>query len=152
MPQIQKDPELSRRVKATCISKDRGQKAGVKEINLVANLGVEGDYHAKGGERQVSLLASESIQKMKDKGLKLADGAFGENIITEGIDLLSLKIGQKLKIGQAEVEISKIGKDCPKRCSIYYAAGDCIMPREGIFAKVLTGGKIKAGDSLEVVQ
>ncbi|MFH1347538.1 MAG: MOSC domain-containing protein [Candidatus Margulisiibacteriota bacterium] len=140
------------KIKATCISQSKGPKSKVAEVVLLEDLGVEGDFHAKGGERQVSLLASESIQKMKDKGLKLEDGAFGENIVTEGIDLLTLKIGQKLKIGGAEIEISKIGKECPERCAIYYAAGDCIMPREGIFAKVLRGGKVKAGDSLEVIQ
>jgi MOSC domain-containing protein YiiM len=79
----------------------------------------------------------------------LEDGAFGENIVTEGIDLIGLKLGQKLTIGEAEIEISKIGKECPERCSIYYAAGDCIMPREGVFARVLKSGRVKAGDSLE---
>lgn len=136
-------------IKAVCISKDRGQKTEISEIKLIKDLGVEGDYHARGGNRQVSLLAAESIQKMKDKGLKLEHGAFGENIVTEGLNLLSLKIGQKLKISEAEIEISKIGKECPERCAIYYAAGDCIMPREGIFAKVLRGGKVKAGDKIQ---
>jgi len=147
MSQVE-DAEQRRGIKATCISKVKGQKSKVKDINLIKDLGIEGDFHAKGGERQVSLLAAESIQKMKDKGLKLEHGAFGENIVTDGIDLLSLKIGQKLKIGEAEIEISKIGKECPERCSIYYAAGDCIMPREGIFARVLKGGKVKAGDKI----
>lgn len=137
------------KVKAACVSKDKGQKSEVKSINLIADLGVEGDFHARGGERQVSLLAQESVQKMKDKGLKLEAGAFGENIVTEGIDLLSLKIGQKLQIGEAEIEISKIGKECPERCSIYYAAGDCIMPTEGVFARVLKDGKVKAGDIIQ---
>ncbi|MBU0672370.1 MAG: MOSC domain-containing protein [Candidatus Margulisbacteria bacterium] len=150
MSQVE-DAEQRRGIKATCISQDKGQKTAVKDIALIKDLGVEGDYHAKGGERQVSLLAAESIQKMKDKGLKLEPGAFGENIVTEGIDLLSLKIGQKIKLGQTELEISKIGKECPERCAIYYAAGDCIMPREGIFAKVLKSGKVKAGDALEVI-
>lgn len=117
---------------------------------MIKDLGVEGDFHAKGGERQVSLLAAESIQKMKAKGLKLEDGAFGENLVTEGINLLGLKLGQKLTIGEAEIEISKIGKECPERCSIFYAAGDCIMPREGVFAKVLKGGKVKPGDEITI--
>ncbi len=138
------------KVKATCISKVKGQKSKVKAISLIKDLGVEGDFHAKGGDRQISLLASESIEKMRAKGLELEDGAFGENIVTEGINLLSLKIGQKLKIGEAEVEISKIGKECPERCSIYYAAGDCIMPREGVFAKVLKGEAVKAGDEIKL--
>jgi MOSC domain-containing protein YiiM len=143
------NPELSRRVKATCLSKVKGQKSEIKTINLIPDLGVEEDFHAQGGERQVSLLAEESIAKMRAKGLKLEPGAFGENIVTEGVDLLALKIGQKIKIGEAEIEISKIGKECPKRCAIYYAAGDCIMPREGVFARVLSGGKIKAGDIIQ---
>lgn len=137
------------KVEATCISKLKGQKSKVKTINLIKDFGIEGDFHAKGGDRQVSLLASESIRKMKDKGLKLEPGAFGENIVTEGIDLLSLKIGQKLKIGEAQIEISKIGKECPERCSIYYAAGDCIMPREGVFARVNKSGVVKAGDQIQ---
>jgi MOSC domain-containing protein YiiM len=137
------------KIKATCVSKSKGQKSEVKEINLIKDLGVEGDFHAKGGDRQVSLLASESIQKMKDKGLKLENGAFGENVVTEGIDLISLKIGQRLKIGEAEIEITKIGKECPERCAIYYQTGDCIMPREGIFAKITKSGKVKPGDYLK---
>ena len=136
------------KIKATCISKLKGQKSKVKTINLIKDLGVEGDFHAKGGERQVSLLAEESIQKMREKGLDLIPGAFGENIVTEGIELTSLSIGQKIKIGEAELEISKIGKECPERCQIYYQTGDCIMPREGVFARVLKGGIIKAGDEI----
>ena len=146
-----KDPEHRRGVKATCVSKERGQKTEVSEINLIKDLGVEGDFHAKGGERQVSLLACESIHKMEEKGLKLKNGAFGENIITEGIDLLSLKIGQRLKIGEAEIEITKIGKECKERCAIYYQTGDCIMPREGIFAKVIKNGNVRAKDSIEII-
>jgi len=138
-------------VKSTCISKEKGPKSKVDSLTLVADKGVDGDYHAKGGDRQVSFLANESIKKMKAKGLKLEDGAFGENIITEGIDLLSLKIGQHLRVGHAEVEITKIGKECVERCIIYHTVGDCIMPREGIFAKVLTGGKVEAGDTLEII-
>jgi MOSC domain-containing protein YiiM len=139
------------KVKAVCLSENKGQKEEVGEINLIKALGVEGDYHAKGGERQVSLLADESIHKMKEKGLKLKYGAFGENIVTEGIDLLSLKIGQKLKIGEVEIEISKIGKECPKRCAIYYQTGDCIMPREGVFARVVKAGKVKTKNLIDIV-
>lgn len=137
------------KIKATCVSKSKGQKSEIKEINLIKDLGVEGDFHARGGDRQVSLLSSESIQKMRDKGLKLKNGAFGENIVTEGINLISLKIGQQLKVGEAEIEITKIGKECVERCAIYYQAGDCIMPREGIFAKVLKGGIVKPGDNIQ---
>ncbi|MFH1361553.1 MAG: MOSC domain-containing protein [bacterium] len=136
-------------VKAVCISDVRGPKSEVNELKLIRDLGVEGDFHAKGGNRQVSLLASESIQKQIEKGIALADGAFGENIITAGIELIKLSIGQKLKIGEAELEITKIGKECVERCIIYHQTGDCIMPREGVFAKVLQGGKIKAGDEIK---
>src|SRR3989339_1002213 len=138
------------KVKNTCVSKVKGQKSEIQSINLIENLGVEGDFHAKGGERQVSLLAEESIQKMREKGLTLLPGAFGENVVTEGIDLLSLSVGQKIRIGEVELEISKIGKECPARCQIYYLAGDCIMPREGVFAKVLKGGIIKPGDEIKL--
>lgn len=137
------------KVKATCISGKKGIKSSVDQIRLIENLGVEGDFHAKGGERQVSLLAEESINKMREKGLKLEAGAFGENMITEGIDLLSLSIGQKIKIGEAEIEISRIGKECVERCQIYYQTGDCIMPREGVFAGVIKGGIIRPGDEVE---
>ncbi|MBU0629808.1 MAG: MOSC domain-containing protein [Candidatus Margulisbacteria bacterium] len=136
-------------VKAVCVSPVQGPKNEVKEINLIEELGVEGDHHAKGGIRQVSLLANESIDKMKAKGLKLVNGSFGENIITEGIDLLSLNIGERLAIGETLLEISKIGKECVKRCIIYYQVGDCVMPREGIFGMVVKGGTIKAGDIIE---
>ena len=139
------------KVKATCINKEKGRKFYVPEINLIKDLGVLGDFHAKGGDRQVSLLASESIDEMRKKGLKLDDGAFGENIITEGLDLVSLKIGQHLKLGETEVEITKIGKECVARCQIYYQTGDCIMPREGVFVKVLAGGIVKKGDEIIVL-
>lgn len=135
------------KIKAVCVSKNKGQKSEVEKINLIKNSGVEGDFHSKGGERQVSLLAIESIEKMK---IKLEAGAFGENIITEGIGLLSLRIGQTLKVGGAELEISKIGKECLERCQIYYQTGDCIMPREGVFAKVIKGGIIKPGDEINL--
>ncbi|OGC08664.1 molybdenum cofactor sulfurase [candidate division WOR-1 bacterium RIFOXYA2_FULL_36_21] len=139
------------KVKATCINKEKGRKFSTAQLNLIQNLGVEGDFHAKGGDRQVSLLASESIDEMRKKGLKLDDGAFGENIITEGLDLVSLKIGQHLKLGETEVEITKIGKECVARCQIYYQTGDCIMPREGVFVKVLAGGIVKKGDEIIVL-
>ncbi|OGC11203.1 molybdenum cofactor sulfurase [candidate division WOR-1 bacterium RIFOXYA12_FULL_52_29] len=137
-------------IKAVCVNSSRGQKSEVPEITLIEELGVKGDFHAKGGIRQVSLLANESIDKMKAKGLDLANGAFGENIVTEGINLLTINIGQRLMIGQTILEVSKIGKECIKRCNIYYQVGDCIMPREGIFVKVIKGGAIKAGDEIKL--
>jgi len=141
------------KVKATCISKRKGEKKiPVESIRLVEDFGVEGDAHA-GSERQVSLLALESIQKMQQKGLKVGPGDFAENIVTEGMDLLILCPGTKLKIGdKVLLEISQIGKECHNRCAIYYQAGDCVMPREGIFAKVVLGGEIKPGDKIEVIK
>jgi MOSC domain-containing protein YiiM len=102
--------------------------------------------------RQVSLLALESIKKMRDMGLDVKPGDFAENITTEGLDLVSLPLGTKINIGGAVVgEVSQIGKECHTRCAIYYQAGDCVMPKEGIFIKVITGGRIRVGDSVEVL-
>ncbi|MBU0573143.1 MAG: MOSC domain-containing protein [Candidatus Margulisiibacteriota bacterium] len=144
------------KIKNTCINGERGQKSEVASLNLVKDKGIAGDYHARGGNRQISLLADESIQKMRallgEKHKKiLFPGAFGENIITEGIDLLTLKIGQSIKINQAVLEISKIGKDCPAPCEIHRLTGKCIMPTEGIFAKVLEEGTISKGDKIDIL-
>lgn len=133
-------------------------KKGVKKVNVQSavakeNFGLMGDAHAGDEIRQVSLLAEESIEKMKAKGLKVKPGDFAENITTQGIDLLSLKIGDRLKIGKsAVIEISQIGKVCHTRCNIYYEAGDCVMPKEGIFAKVLKDGIIKPEDAIGVIE
>ena len=114
--------------------------------------GLEGDAHAGPWHRQVSLLALESIEKMRAMGLKVGPGDFAENLTTEGIDLPALPLGTKLKVGpQAIGEVSQIGKECHTRCAIYYQAGDCVMPREGIFIKVLEGGPIQTGDLIEVI-
>lgn len=141
------------RIKAVSISKEKGRKKeNVETILLKEDFGVVGDVHAGTGKRQVSLLSLESIEKMKDKGLSLVPGDFAENITTEGINLLSLKLGTKLKIGEKIIlEVSQIGKECRQRCSIYEQAGDCVMPREGVFVRVLNGGYAKKGDRLEVM-
>jgi MOSC domain-containing protein YiiM len=113
------------------------------------NFGIEGDAHASDKwHRQVSLLAMESIEKMKAKGLKVGPGDFAENLTTEGMDLMGLPVGTKMSIGTVEAEVSQIGKLCHSRCEIYEQAGDCVMPREGIFVKVLKGGDIKVGDEI----
>jgi len=140
-------------IKEVSISEKKGtRKINVPKVVLKEDFGVVGDVHAGTGNRQVSLLASESIDKMKAKGLNVNAGDFAENITTEGIDLLRLKLGSKLKIGKKSVlEISQIGKVCHSRCSIYYQAGDCVMPKEGVFARVVKGGTIKRGDELEVI-
>jgi len=132
------------------ISKDKGTtKKAIKEATVIENYGIEGDAHAGSHwHRQISLLAIESIEKMKDKGLTLNYGDFAENITTEGIDLLSLPLGTKLQIGECILEISQHGKSCHSKCEIFKIVGDCIMPREGVFAKVLKGGKIRVGDSI----
>lgn len=126
------------------------KKTNVKEVQLKEDFGIIGDAHA-GSSRQVSLLAEESIEKMRAKGLKVKSGDFAENITTRGVDLLGLKIGSKLKIGQdAILEITQFGKECHTPCSIYYQAGDCVMPKEGVFARVLKGGVVKSGDKINV--
>lgn len=137
------------KVIAVCISKNKGErKTPVPEVVLRENHGIEGDAHAADWHRQVSLLAKESIEKMQKLGLDVDAGDFAENITTEGIELVSLPIGTKLKIADTVLEVTQIGKECHNRCAIYYQAGDCVMPKEGIFVKVLKGGVIKAGDEI----
>jgi MOSC domain-containing protein YiiM len=113
---------------------------------------VDQDAHAGPGHRQVSLLAVESIAKMKAKGLSVGPGDFAENITVEGIDLVSLRPGERLRSGEALLEITQIGKECHDRCAIYHQAGDCVMPKEGVFARVLHGGTLRAGDPMEKVE
>jgi len=138
---------------AVCTSEKKGmRKKNVGEGTLKINFGLEGDAHGGDWHRQVSLLAMESIKKMQDKGLDVVPGDFAENLTTEGIDLVSLPIGTKLKIGVAGIgEVTQIGKECHNRCAIYYQAGDCVMPKEGIFIRVLEGGAVNVGDSIEVM-
>lgn len=128
------------------------RKKPVKEALIKTNYGLEGDAHASSKwHRQVSLLAIESIRKMQEKGLNVNPGDFAENITTEGIDLPHLPVGTKMMIGDSiEAEVSQIGKKCHTKCEIYNQAGDCIMPKEGIFVKILKGGKIKVGDNIIV--
>jgi MOSC domain-containing protein YiiM len=132
------------------------QKKGEKKENIVCglfikNLGLKDDAHAEIGIRQVSLLAKESIEKIRAKGLDVQYGDFAENLTTEGIDLPSLPIGTRLKVGsKVLLEVTQIGKVCHDRCNIFYTVGDCVMPREGIFAKVLVGGEIKVDDRIEI--
>ncbi len=134
-------------------------KTPVEKAELIKDKGMMDDAHAQGGTRQVSLLSIESIRKQQEcskikKGPNnLEAGDFAENITTEGIDLANLRIGDSLKVGKKVIlEISQIGKECHKYCAIYYKTGDCIMPREGIFARVLKGGEISKGDEIEVIK
>ncbi|MCE5204423.1 MAG: MOSC domain-containing protein [Coriobacteriales bacterium] len=123
---------------------------GVRGV-LLENHGFEGDAHAGDWHRQVSLLAQESIDKMVEKGLDVLAGDFAENITTEGIDLLALPVGSVVRVGDSVVlEISQIGKVCHTKCAIYYQAGDCVMPKEGIFAVVRRGGTVHVGDVVTV--
>lgn len=141
------------RVVSVNISERKGVKKNeVEEALLIPDHGIENDAHAGNWHRQVSLLASESIDKMRGKGLVLGEGDFAENITTENIDLLALPVGTIIRVGEdVLLEISQIGKECHQRCAIYYQAGDCVMPREGIFARVIKGGRVKKGDLLEVL-
>ena len=141
------------RIKAISISKDRGtRKYNVPAAELKVGFGIENDAHGGNWHRQVSLLAQESIEKMIAKGASVAAGDFAENITTEGIDLQSLNIGSKLRLGpDAELEITQFGKKCHSDCEIFQQIGDCIMPREGIFAIVIIQGRIKTGDNIEVL-
>jgi MOSC domain-containing protein YiiM len=128
------------------------RKKPVNEAVIRENYGIEEDAHAsEKWHRQVSLLALESIEKMRQMGLEVGPGDFAENITTEGVDLPSLPIGTHISIGsEVEAEVSQIGKVCHSRCAIYHQAGDCVMPKEGIFIKILKGGRIRVGDEIRV--
>jgi MOSC domain-containing protein YiiM len=138
---------------AVCTSEHKGQrKKNVGSARLLVGLGLEGDAHAGFAHRQVSLLAMESIEKMRQKGLDVNPGDFAENLTTTGLVLPALPVGTRLRIGDAVLEVSQIGKECHQKCAIYYQAGDCVMPKEGIFAIVVSGDTVSVGDTLEVLQ
>jgi len=140
------------RVLAVNISEDKGtKKTNVGSGVLLKEHGLKGDAHAGPWHRQVSFLANESIQKMRDMGLNVTYGDFAENITTEGVDLVHLPIGTEIRIGDSvALRVTQIGKVCHDRCAIYYQAGDCIMPKEGIFAEVMTEGEVKVGDEITI--
>lgn len=139
-------------VVAVCISEKKGErKKPVTVVELRENHGIVGDGHAGEWHRQVSLLAKESIDKMRALGLDVNAGDFAENITTSGIELVSLPIGSRLQMGECLLEVTQIGKECHTRCAIYYQAGDCVMPKEGIFAKVITGGAIRPSDAVSCI-
>ncbi len=134
------------------ISREKGvNKEPVESVELQVDHGIVGDAHAGDWHRQVSLLAEESINFMRNKGLELEPGAFAENITTEGIELATLPIGTRLGNGQVVLEVTQIGKKCHKGCAIFKQVGDCIMPRDGIFTKVLVPGTLRQGASLDVL-
>lgn len=135
------------------ISKKKGTRKKVMDkALLIADFGLEGDAHAGEWHRQVSFLSSENIESVRNDGLDVTFGDFAENIASKGIDWKNVPVGTKVRLGkEALVEITQIGKECHKKCAIYYQAGDCIMPKEGVFAKVLSGGAICCGDKIEIM-
>ena len=141
------------KITAVCTSRKKGTpKTDVGSGFLEEGFGITGDAHGGDWHRQVSLLASESIEKMRNACLDVGPGDFAENLTTEGIDLVALPLGTRLRIGDGVLlELTQKGKVCHERCAIFYQAGDCVMPREGIFARILKGGVIRPGDAIEVV-
>ena len=140
------------RIKAICISEQKGtKKHPIPSAVLMARHGILGDAHAGDWHRQISLLADEDVDTMRSHGVSLFPGDFAENILTEGIELYTLPIGTRLKLGDAEIEVTQIGKKCHNDCEIKRLVGSCIMPTHGIFARVITGGEIRTGDIIEVI-
>ena len=146
---------ITKSAKGKIVAVSIGHRKGVKKTNvqkcrLIVDKGLENDAHAGSWHRQVSLLAVESIARIKDKGLDVQPGDFAENITTKGLDLWKIPIGTLLKVGrQAVIEVTQIGKECHSRCAIYHQVGDCVMPRQGIFARVIKGGPIRPDDAIE---
>ena len=141
------------KVIATCTSEIKGvQKKNVHQVCLIEDYGIEGDAHAGKWHRQVSLLSYDRIQEFRARGAKVEDGAFGENLVVEGIDFKTLPIGTKFKCNDVVLELTQIGKECHHGCAIFQAMGDCIMPREGVFARVLEGGTITVGEEMSIVE
>lgn len=139
-------------IRAICISEKRGTaKKEIPEVTLVPDWGLEGDAHGGKWHRQVSLLSVEKIEAFRARGAQVDFGAFGENLVIEGFDLSKLPVGTRFQIGEAELELTQIGKECHSHCAIFHAVGDCIMPREGVFCEVKKGGHIKVGDTITMV-
>ena len=139
------------KIQAVNTSEKKGvQKRPVEAVELIENHGIKGDAHAGNWHRQISFLAGEAVDTMKARAagkIEIKNGDFGENVVTRGIDWTTVRVGEKIIINDAELEVTQIGKECHARCAIYDAVGDCIMPGQGIFTKVLKGGTIHAGDS-----
>lgn len=139
------------KIMAICISEKRGtQKKRTEKANFIKDFGIENDAHAGKWHRQVSLLSYEKIEDFKAKGAEVNDGAFGENVIVQGFNLKDLLIGSLLTCGNITLEITQIGKECHAHCEIYKKMGECIMPTNGVFAKVIEGGQMKIGDEIEI--
>lgn len=140
------------KIKAICISEKKGtQKHPVDSANLVEDWGIEGDAHAGHWHRQVSLLSFEKVEAFRARGARVDFGAFGENLVVEGFDFRALPVGTRFQCGGVLLEMTQIGKECHAHCAIYQVMGDCIMPREGVFARVIRGGKLHVGDELTLL-
>lgn len=140
-------------IKAVCISPAKGtEKQNVHHAHVIENWGLENDAHAGNWHRQVSLLSYQKVVEFNQLGANVADGAFGENLLVDGIDCRMLPIGTKLKCGDVLLEVTQIGKECHSGCAIFKRVGTCIMPHEGIFARVLHGGDIQEGDTITTVE
>lgn len=138
---------------AVCLSKKKGTvKEDVGQATLVEGMGLEGDAHAGFMHRQVSLLALEDIEKMREKMPNLGPGSFAENITVKGLDMDSLSIGDRISVGDTLLEVTQIGKECHSKCEIFKITGDCIMPKKGIFCAVIKGGRVKKGDVVKKVK
>ena len=141
------------KVIAVCISPEKGtQKNAEAEGNFIEDYGIEGDAHAGKWHRQVSLLSYDKIEAFRQRGAQVEDGAFGENLVVEGIDFSGLPVGTRLACGEVILAVTQIGKECHHGCAIFQQMGDCIMPREGVFAKVIQGGKIRPGDEMTCME
>ena len=141
------------KVIAVCVSQQKGtQKQNVGSARFVADWGIEGDAHAGKWHRQVSLLSHEQVEAFRARRASVEHGAFGENLVVEGFDFKALPIGTRFQCGDVVLELTQIGKQCHAHCEIYQVMGDCIMPREGVFARVLRGGTISVGDQLTILE
>ena len=137
---------------AVCVSKEKGtQKENVGTATFIEDWGIQGDAHAGKWHRQVSLLSHEKIEAFRARGAQVSDGAFGENLVVSGIDFRALPLGTKFQCNDVVLELTQIGKECHNGCEIYKIMGDCIMPREGVFTRVLHGGTISVGDTLPIL-
>jgi MOSC domain-containing protein YiiM len=140
------------RIIAVCTSREKGTvKENVGEARLIEEYGIEGDAHGGFAHRQISLIAAEDIESMKAKLPGLVPGSFAENLTTEGFNLASLSIGDRIKAGECLLEVSQIGKECHAKCQVFELSGECIMPKKGIFCRVITGGFVKTGDAIGLV-
>ena len=140
------------KVLAVCVSEQKGtQKKNVDTAHFIEDWGIEGDAHAGKWHRQVSLLSHDRVEEFRTRGAVVDHGAFGENLVVEGFDFKSLPLGTKFRCGDVLLELTQVGKECHSHCEIFKVMGDCIMPREGVFTRVIRGGTISVGDELSIV-